>query len=361
MKKMVLILLLFVGLVSCWEDRIVELDLGEPRLYITTRTLTDGKTVQVYVRPASNEYQDSLQLFCEQTKTRLWVNDVEQTLHLRVRVDSIPGLMYYPYTCYFESDYMARTGDRIRFEAVHEGYERAVAETTVASPIPVIALGCECDLDTTRSSWNVNLRLTFRDKPGEANYYGLSAYQIMGDTAYWEGSTFYYGYLYVNEEGQYCSMGQLDTSEEPIIKFRPNTIDYILDEVYTSSYADFFDDADIDGEAYTLRLSYASLVGECSVYTPDSTYTFMPDSLRFCIELISYSQADYYHNISTWSARGYLTGAFQEIGLTDPSQVYSNVQGGTGLLGSSNITRSVVCFPNPLLKSKSDFFPERID
>ena len=67
MKKMVLILLLFVGLVSCWEDRIVELDLGEPRLYITTRTLTDGKTVQVYVRPASNEYQDSLQLFCEQT------------------------------------------------------------------------------------------------------------------------------------------------------------------------------------------------------------------------------------------------------------------------------------------------------
>ena len=201
------------------------------------------------------------------------------------------------------------------------------------------------------------------------NYYGLSVCQWLGENEIFPSSEFGtsgYGYIYTDGEGRYCSYGRLDTSKEPIIKFRPGTVDYIVDE-YTSMYADFFDDSEIDGETYTLHLSYSSLYSEIQWYKPDSTgslymdTTFIPDSLYLQVDLISLSQDDYYRNISNWAARGFLSESFAEIGLTDPTQLYTNVKGGTGLLSARNISRHIIRLKNPKSEPEPDVFPERVD
>ena len=103
------------------------------------------------------------------------------------------------------------------------------------------------------------------------------------------------------------------------------------------------------------------------MYLPNPAGSFMrdstlvPDSLYLQIDLISLSQDDYYRNISNWAARGFLSESFAEIGLTDPTQVYSNVKGGTGLLSARNISRHIIRLKNPKSEPEPDVFPERVD
>lgn len=373
MKKIKIIVSLFalLGLVSCWEDVEVELDLGEPQLAVSDIGLAAGQKIRIAISPDPVVNWDSVQPFYEQTHARLWVNGREETLHLRLIEDSLQMNPYNPYyNCFFESDCIARERDQIRIEASHDGYAPIIAENTVPSVVPIESLEYSCSLDTLWDSWPVDIRLTFRDQPGETNYYGLSVCQWLGENEIFPpseyGYYYYYGYVYQDEEGRFCCYGNLDTSNEPIIKFRPGTVDYILDETY-DMYADFFDDSEIDGESYTLRLSYSSL---CSVFQfsmPDSTgfsyrdTVIIPDSLYLQIDLISLSQDDYYRNISNWAARGFLSESFAEIGLTDPTQVYSNVKGGTGLLSARNISRHIIRLKNPHSKPEPDVFPERVD
>lgn len=375
MKKRKIIVSLFalLGLVSCWEDVEVELDLGEPQLAVSDIGLAVGEKIRIAISPDPVVNWDSVQPFYEQTHARLWVNGREETLHLRLIEDSLQMNPYNPYyNCFFESDCIAREGDQIRIEANHEGYAPIVAENTVPSVVPIESLEYSCSLDTLRSYWPVDIRLTFRDQPGKTNYYGLTVCQWLGEKDIFPSSgygygTGGYGYIYADEEGRFCCYGNLDTSNEPIIKFRPGTVDYILDETY-DMYADFFDDSEIDGESYTLRLSYSSLCSEIQWYVLDSTgffhyldTTIVLDSLYLQIDLISLSQDDYYRNISNWAARGFLSESFAEIGLTDPTQVYSNVKGGTGLLSARNISRHIIRLKNPKSEPEPDVFPERVD
>ncbi len=372
MKKRKIIVSLFalLGLASCWEDVEVELDLGEPQLAVSDIGLAAGEKIRIAISPDPVVNWDSVQPFYEQTHARLWVNGREETLHLRLIEDSLQMNPYNPYyNCFFESDCIAREGDQILIEASHEGYAPIVAENTVPSVVPIESVDYVFHEDTMWGYSSIDFQLTFRDKPDETNYYGLSVCQWLGENEIFPSHVYGlagYSLIYTDEEGRYCSYGRLDTSKEPIIKFRPGTVDYILDETY-DMYADFFDDSEIDGESYTLHLSYSSLYSETQWYKPDSTgffyvdTTFVPDSLYLQIDLISLSQDDYYRNISNWAARGFLSESFAEIGLTDPTQVYSNVKGGTGLLSARNISRHIIRLKNPHSKPEADVFPERID
>lgn len=370
MKRIAISLLVLWSFTSCWEDVDVELDLGGPQLSVSDIGLAAGEKIRISLSPDQIANWDSVQPFYEQTQIRLWVNGREEAF--RLRMDSLWSNLYNPYYNYFfESDYVVREGDQIRIEASHEGYAPVVAENRVPFVVPIESVEYIFHEDTLWGTSSIDFQLTFRDTPGEANYYGLSVCQWLGPKERFP-STGYgysyggYGYIYTDEEGRYCNMGRLETSEVPIIKFRPGTVDYILDETY-DMYADFFDDSEIDGETYTLSLHFSSLDSEIHWTIPDSFGFFtrdtliVPDSLYLQMDLISLSKDDYYWNISNWAARGFVSDTFVEIGLTDPAQVYTNVKGGTGLLRARNIARHIIRLKNPLSKPEPDILPERVD
>lgn len=116
---------------------------------------------------------------------------------------------------------------------------------------------------------------------------------------------------------------------DPVFKYIPTTIEYLLGEEEEKGTALFFDDSYIDGRTYSIRFS----LDFTYPYWGDGYYgREFPDSLRLLLNFRSESLSGYYSNVSSWASKGMLEGNLSEIGLADPVSAYSNVHQGTGFV-----------------------------
>lgn len=343
MNKIVpLLLFLSCLLSSCWQDVYVDWDGTPVQLSLTTRQLCADSAIQIDVQPASRDaywvHGDSLPYYLQ---VELWVNGEEQgKMYIEKSADS---LSYLPYaTTYYTSTYIPKAGDRIGIRATCEGFEPLTAETVVPSVVPIEKLGYTYEFDTIDYQLHMAFQLTFRDNPSTADYYAYSYMLLTKDSLgrfVYTPYSFGYGY---GMEGSGYVLSSVQEEPDPIVKFRPNTLDYIFDET-SSLYANFFDDSDISGESYTLQFSFSGYVwyyeNRGGSYYMESNF---PDTLYIQPILTTMSQDYYYYNISSWASKGFLIGSLTEVGLSDPIEAYSNVEGGEGILYGCNPSPALI-------------------
>ena len=202
---------------------------------------------------------------------------------------------------YCEGTYILQEGDELRFEVRSSEFEKtAVAETTMPSMPNVISF------DTVRIANNND------GYGGQTIYFSL----VIDDPA---------GKDYYNLFPKYGLEGF--TSTDPVFADFMN-IEHVEDLLGGSNYYangpyNMFNDAYFDGKQYTVSL-------EMSVFM-DSYYSF------FEPYILEVTKADY--NLYQFK-KSYAAQQFNDNGLmglfTEPTQVYSNVQNGVGVVCSQS-------------------------
>ena len=163
------------------------------------------------------------------------------------------------------------------------------------------------------TDYRFTYKITFQDTPDTENFYFLA---IEDDAL-------------VDEFSQ---MGQVDYTADYVFQVLANTINQDIQGWQPDGVFGYpFSDKGIEGELYTITVSevlQTPLVG-------------MIKRLRRKIKLYSISKSYFEYMVSVLSM-DYDESAFKgnllSLGLMEPTKIYSNIDGGTGLMGSYNLS-----------------------
>lgn len=206
-----------------------------------------------------------------------------------------------------------REGDRVELKVEAEGFEPVQGEDRIPEKANIENIQLALAGGTSGYK-QLKMYITFQDKPGRRDYYGLKVYRAFCKEE--DGET----RLYSMEDVI------LDYSEEPLFS-RTGTIfdDLFASETYVYGLLYPFSDEQIDGQRYTLKVS--SLVGS-ELGRPHGA------KLRYTLCLYAFSE-DYYRYILSLTRQG--ATSLSDYGLADPAMLYHNVTGGIGLVGTYRI------------------------
>ena len=223
--------------------------------------------------------------------------------------------------------YIPKVGDVVRLEATREGYPDVVAEDVVPSAPQITAYQFVWEEatpeDTTSYSPWINAPrgegvFTFRDPAGEPNYYALALYAQ--DT--------------LMERPMFCS--SLYMSDDILEKEQEGILEGIFSDSFGGSgalTAQIFTDGTIDGQTYTLSFSAAN------------SYFLLDENLhlehggQYYLRVYSLSET-YYRFLKSLQNYSYdnILQDFANQGMSDPFLLFSNVEGGIGLVGGLHYT-----------------------
>ena len=169
----------------------------------------------------------------------------------------------------------------------------------------------------TSSDYLFTYRITFSDNPDEENYYFLQY-----DAVDWRYDVF---------------MGERGFTYEFVFQQLAQQVNGTLPgwEPY-SPYGLPFSDRGIEGQTHTLVVRE---IIQGSGYLP--TYTQMNREFK----LYAISKSYYNYLVSFLSSRsddGGIHGGLIDLGISDPIKVYSNIEGGAGILGSYVVVPKIV-------------------
>lgn len=227
----------------------------------------------------------------------------------------------------FKSHVVPKAGDCIRLVVSADGYQTVTAETTVPAIVPIRK--AECVDITERINYEGNVgdgygntvkeryyaltyNLTFKDEGGRSNYYALTC--LKTDEYY---QTYYHPHI---------------ESSDPILSENSNALDGSIGfDGISTGYSFLFTDKQIEGQEYTL--SFEEWVNKSDA----------EQSSQLLIRLYSLSE-EYYHYLYSLNqvAGSTLDEALGNLGFGEPLRVYSNVEGGTGILGACNSSETEV-------------------
>lgn len=160
-------------------------------------------------------------------------------------------------------------------------------------------------------------KITFRDTPGEENFYFLA---IEDDALPWE----------------FSSMGQVDYTTDYVFQVLANMINQDVQGWQPDGVFGYpFSDKGIDGKLYTITVNEI-------LQTP---LVSMIEKLPRSINLYSISRPYFEYMVSVLAMdydESALKGNLLSLGLMEPNKIYSNIEGGAGLMGSYNLTTKKV-------------------
>lgn len=148
-------------------------------------------------------------------------------------------------------------------------------------------------------------RITFKDEPEKRNYY----------------------FIRIEECDSRQNLGTLDYSYDPVFQILSEEVNGSLtNQTISGQFGLPFSDQGIDGMEYTLTIKEIG---------PDSYYKDYGKSCYRRIRLYSLSEAYYRYLLSLLSNDSDNTwqGGMSDIGIAEPVTIYSNIQGGVGILG----------------------------
>lgn len=224
----------------------------------------------------------------------------------------------------FLSNTIPAEGDRIKIVASTPEYGTVTAEDIIPKKVPIknashtIKKGNGVYQGTISDYFEIYYEVTFDEFPEKNNYYLAKITQI---------KTGYYGYY--ETEIDYI---------DPVFKEQ----DAILDESMAFNGLEkrggaLFTDQSINGQTYTLQIK--------------ETTAELDETEQRIISIYSLSESYFLYLLSLQKIAGStLEGGLGNIGLAEPLQVYSNVEGGTGILGGNQHSETTITLNNPSKK-----------
>ena len=297
---------------ACWKDVWVNIDIENPVLEINTMLVPDS-VIKLRLDATSYLNGMSFRELNQQSDVRLWVND-EFKESLRLEHDA--EWEYF----YFISDYRLRETDRVRLEARCKGYPDAWVETEVPSLVPIDTFITVLHNDTVSGRiWVIII-----------NWSIFVCQRIWIYKLRINGKSIIILFCRDIRKPEFTrSPYHLYLVSDPVFKYIPTTIEYLLGEEEEKGTALFFDDSYIDGRTYSIRFS----LDFTNPYWGGGYYGLENlDSLKLLLNFSSESLSGYYSNVSHWASKGMLEGNLSEVGLADPVSAYSNVHQGTGFV-----------------------------
>ena len=266
---------------------------------------------------------------------RLFVNG---TFISRMAYEDMMG-EWYNSTGLFVSGYIPATGDKVRVEVREANLGEAWAETTVPRVADVLSASVAISIDSTSYSylWKmVDYTITFRDDASTMDYY---QFRMERGRPVYEADDGFTGEFWWNPLSP-------DYSEEPLFKQASSTLDEVLGNGWLSGYRGrVFSDELINGKEYTMRLSEErSLYGSDSGYPDSVAYKAPADRFRVLFHKISPGYYFYLKALQDQSDDS-MTNTLINIGLAEPIRVYSNIEGGVGIMGACHRDTLVVEYP----------------
>ena len=224
----------------------------------------------------------------------------------------------------FLSNTIPAEGDRIKIVASTPEYGTVTAEDIIPKKVAIknashtIKKGNGVYQGTISDYFEIYYGVTFDEFPEKNNYYLAKITQI---------KTGYYGYY--ETEIDYI---------DPVFKEQ----DAILDESMAFNGLEkrggaLFTDQSINGQTYTLQIK--------------ETTAELDETEQRIISIYSLSESYFLYLLSLQKIAGStLEGGLGNIGLAEPLLVYSNVEGGTGILGGNQHSETTITLNNPSKK-----------
>lgn len=294
----------------------------DPKLVLNCLAL-QGDTLAVELSRTWFYTEDIPDVYVSGADVELYVNDV-----FRERLTETKNEGGYPVDetiRYKSSSYLPATGDRIRIVASKEGFKTAEAVTEI--PRPCAVSDCRLIQETVRdtSSWGDDytyiyvsqtnkMQFTLRDEPGEENYYLLYLRQ---------------GNVYGGDEDTTYRWSSFfpDYGSEPLFAVQSSAFDQILGYDGVGGYNGLaFSDELFAGKSYQFNIPWNMS------YSYTENVVNHPYRYRCYVYSISRSYYNYMKSLNDLYESGF-TGDLAEIGFAEPIRIYSNVEGGTGILG----------------------------
>lgn len=209
----------------------------------------------------------------------------------------------------FLSEYMAKTGDRIRLDVTAENGDHVWAEDVMPQKTLIEKVDTTIGAGTDQYSRAINYHITFTDNPNEKNYYFLHVLPTNGR---------------INND--------IEFGKEDVFRQNNSALDLLSDEVILDGrYGMAFSDELINGKTYTLRVSEIAYA---------STFDYRADRT---IRLYSITESYYRYLLGIFNKK---TDGYDEemvnAGLAEPSPHYTNIQGGVGILGLMQIDEKTI-------------------
>lgn len=226
--------------------------------------------------------------------------------------EQLAGELYPRDGIVYTTDVAPKAGDRVKIVVRARGYEEAWGETIIPEEVPEIRVDTVLK-ENGGSLYNIRYAIRLEDSGKERLYYRLivAGYSIMEE----DGVVTYTGEDYY-----------FDQDEEPLLSGGSNSW---LDESEGNRYHIFSNDS-FEGKGYTLQVNRYAFNSYESIYTNrwGRLIRHLCRNIQ-CVRVVRIDEASYLYLKSVMLAdRG------QEI--VEPVQVYSNVHGGVGVIGSES-------------------------
>lgn len=325
------VLLIAISLFSsCVKD--IDLDYLRPTPKLVLNCLASvGDTVKATVSRTWFYTDEKPNIGIKEADVKLYVNDV-----FREQMEWREGIENYRYLGYFISSYIPAPGDQIRIDVSAPEMGAVSANAVVPTAPSLIDLKYEVKADTTGNMIirTTNYSITLRDDASKSNYYLM---RLDRGDPYKSGDDVYY-------EWQSAS---IDYSGDPLFGGDISVLDKVFGNDWLSGYRGrVFTDESINGTEYTIRLTSGT---SYSSYYPGSDYPGYdypgyvdpdedekqdyPTYLRASLYTIS-SSYYFYLRALEMRADDSFSNALIDAGLAEPIRVFSNVEGGVGVLGT---------------------------
>ena len=242
---------------------------------------------------------------------------------------------------YYIGNYIPKTGDNIKIIASCEGFDQIECSTKIVMPTPIISVdtmnyreerlysyyySVDGNYGIDSSSYymvtNFDMFITFKDPKNISNYYNINIYQ-----------------KYYLSNGENVFLPVKYNSDDLVFR-KGNEMDFFEDNDYLRST--LFNDELLDGKEYKLKIKTNNFDGISvgkNPYDPDYETTELV-GMEILVELQSLSY-EYYMYLKTRDADSNMNDLFEYF--AEPVQIYSNVKGGIGILGSRS--NSVLIIP----------------
>lgn len=306
MKYLLYVLVVAAGLTSCY--RRIDLDDYRTTPKMVINSVVSPDTVVMATITRTWFYPDAPSDVClPQARVELYVNGqyIERMSWKTVHHPDHPDLSY----ALFCSNTVPAEGDTVRIVASEPAYGEATAVDVIPKKVPIghvaytvrrsngVYQGMEREYD------EVDYEITFNEYPTPGNYYLLR----------------------ITRERRYLDGTRLEAIEadylDPVFKEQDAILDGSLSfDGLEKRGGALFTDRHINGQTYTLQVREVN--------------TNLEDHELREISLYSLSESYFLYLLSLQRVAGStLNGALGDIGLAEPLRVYSNVAGGTGILG----------------------------
>lgn len=321
------ILLLFIAL-SLFSSCMREIDLEElrpdPKLVLNC-VIQPGDSIRASLSRTWFYTERYPNLTIQYAKMDLYVNG-----ELKERMKYQPERSEPNTAARYHADYVPKVGDKIRITVEKEGYEPVSAESDLLAPVPIVDFKV---MEYTENndyyySRYYRLMLTFEDIPNQRDYY-LVRFE-MGQPIYDYGAGEYTG----EYRWEYWSV---EYSDEKLFTGHLSALDVIMGYDWLSGYyGRVFNDDLIDGKRYTMNLKTYSTYSSWSF---DDEEEIEQPPFRCRANLYTITPAYYHYMLSLLSIEDdSLQESMASAGLSEPIRVFSNVDGGVGIMGGCSLS-----------------------